>query len=44
MHLANLAERLPAGVPLINVPYLFTRSHGIRTTRQVAERLGEELL
>ncbi|MFN8051920.1 MAG: ArsA family ATPase [Acidimicrobiales bacterium] len=44
VHLANLAERLPADVPLVNVPYLFTRSHGIRTTRQVAERLGEELL
>ena len=24
-------------------PYLFTRSHGLRTTRQVAESLGEEL-
>jgi anion-transporting ArsA/GET3 family ATPase len=44
VHLANLAERLPATVPLVHVPYLFTRSHGIRTTRQVAERLGEELL
>ena len=44
VHLANLADRLPASVPLVNVPYLFTRSHGIRTTRQVADRLAEELL
>lgn len=44
LHLANLAKRLPDGVPLVYVPYLFTRSHGIRTTRQVADRLGEELL
>lgn len=44
VHLHNLADRLPASVPLINVPYLFTRSHGIRTTRQVADRLAEELL
>ncbi|HOT78471.1 MAG TPA: ArsA family ATPase [Microthrixaceae bacterium] len=44
VHLANLASRLPDTVPLVNVPYLFTRSHGIRTTRQVADRLAEELL
>lgn len=44
VHLHNLADRLPESVPLINVPYLFTRSHGIRTTRQVADRLAEELL
>lgn len=44
VHLANLADRLPDSVPLVNVPYLFTRSHGIRTTRQVADRLAEELL
>ncbi len=31
-------------IPLIYVPYLFTRSHGIRTTRQIADRLAEELL
>jgi len=44
VHLANLADRLPERVPLVHVPYLFTRSHGIRTTRQVADRLAEELL
>ena len=44
VHLKRLAEGLPSDAPLINVPYLFTKSHGMRTTRQVADRLGEELL
>jgi anion-transporting ArsA/GET3 family ATPase len=44
VHLANLRDRLPARVPLLFLPYLFTRSHGIRTTRRVAEHLSEELL
>lgn len=44
VHLENLSDRLPSTIPLVIVPYLFTRSHGIRTTRQVAERLSEELL
>jgi hypothetical protein len=34
---------LPAGTPLLYVPYLFQRSHGVRATRQVAEHLAEEL-
>ena len=43
VHLARLREELPAGTPLLYVPYLFQRSHGARATRQVAEHLGEEL-
>ncbi|HBX76713.1 MAG TPA: anion-transporting ATPase [Acidimicrobiaceae bacterium] len=43
-HLRFLQEEVPHGVPLINVPYFFSRSHGIRTSRQVAELLGEEIL
>lgn len=43
-HLGRLVERLAGKAPLVNLPYLFTRSHGIRTSRQVAERLGEEIL
>jgi anion-transporting ArsA/GET3 family ATPase len=43
-HLATLRERIPAGLPLIYVPYQFTRSHGMRTTHVVAELLGEEVL
>ena len=44
---ATHLERLRSGHrprrPLLYLPYLFTRSHGLRTTRQVAESLGEEL-
>jgi anion-transporting ArsA/GET3 family ATPase len=40
-------ERLRAGVdplpPLLYVPYLFVRSHGLRSTRQVAISLSAEL-
>ena len=43
-HLERLRRELPAGMPLSYVPYLFTRSHGVRTTRQVADFLGQELL
>ena len=42
-HLAALRERLPAGLPLLYVPYLFARSHGLRAVTQVADALGEEL-
>jgi anion-transporting ArsA/GET3 family ATPase len=42
-HLAHLREALDPTLPLIYVPYLFTRSHGARATRQVADLLGEEL-
>jgi anion-transporting ArsA/GET3 family ATPase len=44
---AEHLDRLRAGVaptmPILYVPELFTRSHGMRATTQVAERLGEEL-
>ena len=43
-HLTTLRERIPAGLPLIYVPYQFTRSHGMRTTHVVAERLADEVL
>ena len=42
-HLARLRNELPKGTPLLYVPYLFQRSHGVRATRQVAEYLSEEL-
>ena len=42
-HLTRLREELPAGTPLLYVPYLFQRSHGARATRQVAGHLAEEL-
>ncbi len=42
-HLATLRAGLDPTVPLVFVPYLFTRSHGARATNQVAEMLSEEL-
>jgi anion-transporting ArsA/GET3 family ATPase len=44
VHLATLRERLPARLPLLMVPYLFVKTHGVRTTRLIADRLAEELL
>jgi anion-transporting ArsA/GET3 family ATPase len=43
-HLNDLRDRLPDGIPLINVPFVFARAHAMRTTRQVAEYLGQEVL
>ncbi len=42
-HLERLRAGIDPTVPLLYLPFLFTRSHGLRTTRQVAESLGEEL-
>ena len=42
-HLQRLAAALGSDVPVLLVPYLFARSFGARTTRQVARALGEEL-
>src|SRR5580658_4285012 len=42
-HMQHLQAGLPAGVPVLLLPYLFARSFGARTTRQVAHSLGEEL-
>lgn len=42
-HLERLREAVPAEVPLLYLPYLFSRAHGMRAIRQVAQSLGEEL-
>jgi anion-transporting ArsA/GET3 family ATPase len=42
-HLQRLQAGLPADIPVLLLPYLFSRGHGMRTTRQVAQSLGEEL-
>ncbi len=42
-HLATLRGALDPTLPLLYVPYLFTRTHGARATRKVAELLAEEL-
>jgi anion-transporting ArsA/GET3 family ATPase len=42
-HIARLRSEVAGTVPLLFVPYLFTRTHGVRATRHVAEALGAEL-
>ncbi|HEX8770543.1 MAG TPA: ArsA family ATPase [Acidimicrobiales bacterium] len=41
-HLDRLQAAVP-DVPLLFIPYLFTRGHGLRTTSQTAEALSAEL-
>ncbi len=40
-HLEHL--RRSVDLPLLYVPYLFVRAHGLRVTRMVADALGAEL-
>ena len=42
-HLEHLRASLDPSVPLLYVPYLFARGHGLRTTGQVADALSAEL-
>jgi anion-transporting ArsA/GET3 family ATPase len=42
-HLARLREQLPADLPLLYVPYLFSRDYGVRATQLIADALGAEL-
>jgi anion-transporting ArsA/GET3 family ATPase len=42
-HLERLRSGIDGEVPMLYVPYLFFRSHGLRATRQVAEALSAEL-
>ncbi len=42
-HLERLRQGIDPDVPMLYLPYLFTKSHGLRTTRQVAESLVEEM-
>jgi anion-transporting ArsA/GET3 family ATPase len=42
-HLERLRASVDEAIPLLFVPYLFTRGHGLRTTRQTAEALSAEL-
>jgi anion-transporting ArsA/GET3 family ATPase len=43
-HLERLREAVEPSVPLLFVPELFSRSHGLRATRQVADALAAELV
>jgi anion-transporting ArsA/GET3 family ATPase len=42
-HIDRLRTSVDPSIPLLYVPYMFMRSHGFRTTRQVAEALSAEL-
>jgi anion-transporting ArsA/GET3 family ATPase len=42
-HLEKLRANVPTSVPMLYVPYLFVRSHGLRSTRMVAQALSAEL-
>ncbi len=42
-HLTRLRSELTDEVPLVYVPYLFARAHGVRATRAVAEALSAEI-
>jgi len=42
-HITRLRTELPGDLPLFYVPYLFTRAHGLRTTRTLADTIGAEL-
>jgi anion-transporting ArsA/GET3 family ATPase len=42
-HLERLRAEIGGSVPLLYVPYLFFRSHGLSATRQVADALSAEL-
>jgi hypothetical protein len=39
-----LRAEIAPSVPLLYLPYLFARSHGLRAVRQVARALSEELV
>jgi anion-transporting ArsA/GET3 family ATPase len=41
VHLAHLREEVD--LPVLLLPYLFVRDHGLRVTRMVADALGQEL-
>ena len=42
-HLERLRKGVAKDVPMLYVPYLFVRTHGLRSTRQIAEALSAEL-
>ena len=43
VHLARLREGIDPTVPLLYLPFMFTRSLGLRAARLLAQALGEEL-
>ncbi|MGH9008101.1 MAG: ArsA family ATPase [Acidimicrobiales bacterium] len=43
VHLQHLRDELEASIPILLVPYFFSRVGGLRSTRQVATALAEEM-
>ncbi|GAC1316096.1 MAG: ArsA-related P-loop ATPase [Acidimicrobiales bacterium] len=43
VHLEHLRDSIDPTLPMLYVPYLFSRTHGLRSTRVVAEALAAEL-
>ena len=43
VHLEHLRDSIDPALPMLYVPYLFSRTHGLRSTRVVAEALAAEL-
>jgi len=43
-HLEHLRAGIAPEVPLLYLPYLFARAHGLRAIRQVAGALADELV
>ena len=42
-HLERLRGAIDSSIPMLYVPYLFFRSHGLRATHQIADSLSAEL-
>jgi len=42
-HLEHLRDGIDPAIPLLYVPYVFLKDHGLRATHMVAEALGQEL-
>jgi anion-transporting ArsA/GET3 family ATPase len=42
-HIERLRGAVPPGIPMLYMPYLFFRAHGLRATNQIADALSAEL-
>ena len=42
-HLERLRDSIDPAIPMLYVPYLFFRSHGLRATHQIADSISAEL-
>jgi anion-transporting ArsA/GET3 family ATPase len=42
-HLERLRDAIDPGIPMLYMPYLFFRAHGLRATHQIADALSAEL-